>query len=160
MKICLVIRSSWADTKDPAACNTNPNVYMDFSRDPERTPFQWDTTTNAGFSNAKKTWLPVNPNYVDLNLENEKKAAKSHFKFYQKLMKLRKLDTFLHGDLKILALNQHVFGYVRDLLDSDTYVVLINLGAQSEQVSLKVFATLRNKLKVVAASPNSEYEEG
>lgn len=46
---------SWEDTKDPAACNTNRNVYMDFSRDPERTPFQWDDTKNAGFSNADKT---------------------------------------------------------------------------------------------------------
>lgn len=133
---------------------------MNFSRDPERTPFQWDDTKNAGFSSADRTWLPVNPNYVNLNLEAEKSATKSHFKFYQKLMQLRKRDTFQYGDLKIIALNQNVFAYVRDLLDKETYVVIVNLGPHDENVSLKVFATLRDKLKVVAAAPASDYEEG
>lgn len=133
---------------------------MKYSRDPERTPFQWDGSTNAGFSKAEKTWLPVNPNYVGLNLKNEKVSEKSHFKFYQKLMKLRGRDTFQFGDFKILALNQHVFAYVRELLDFETYVVLINIGPSSEHVSLKAFASLRPKLKVVAASPTSDYEEG
>lgn len=32
---------SWNDTVDPAACNSNPSIYEQFSRDPERTPFQW-----------------------------------------------------------------------------------------------------------------------
>lgn len=121
---------------------------------------QWDGTTNAGFSSAVKTWLPVHPNYVDINLEKQQKAPKSHFKFYQKLMELRKLKTFLYGDLKIVALNQNVVAYVRDLLDHESYVVLINLGSQTEHVSLKPFATLHSKLKVVAASPRSDYEEG
>lgn len=154
------IFSSWEDTKDPAACNTNPSVYQKYSRDPERTPFQWDATENAGFSSAAKTWLPVHPNYVDINLENQRAAPKSHFKFYKKLMELRQLDTFQYGDFKILALNQNVFAYVRDLLDNSTYVVVINIGPHNEYVSLKVFATLHTKLKVVAASPASEYEEG
>jgi len=151
---------SWEDTKDPAACNTNPSVYMKYSRDPERTPFQWDASEHAGFSKAEKTWLPVNPNYAQLNLDAQKTSEKSHFKFYQKLMKLRGLDTFVHGDFKILALSQHVFAYVRALLDSDTYVVLINIGASNEHVSLKAFTSLHPKLKVVVASPGSEYEEG
>lgn len=75
-------------------------------------------------------------------------------------MQLRKLDTFQFGDLKIIALSQNVFAYVRDLLDHDTYVVLINLGPNSEHISLSAFATLRDKLKVVAASPGSDYDEG
>lgn len=151
---------SWEDTKDPAACNTNPSVYQKYSRDPERTPFQWDETTNAGFSIAAKTWLPVHANYVDINLKKQRAATKSHFKFYKRLMELRKLDTFQHGDLKILALNQNVFAFVRDLLDRETYVAVINLGPHNENISLKVFATLHDKLKVVAASPASDYEEG
>lgn len=152
--------SSWEDTKDPAACNTNPSVYKKFTRDPERTPFQWDGSSNAGFSTADKTWLPVNPNYVDLNLKAEKVADKSHFKFYQRLMKLRNLDTFKFGDLKVQALSRFVFAYVRELLDNNTYVVVINLGPDDEHVDLKIFASLKDKLKVVAASPTSSYEEG
>lgn len=135
-------------------------MYKKFSRDPERTPFQWDGTNNGGFSKAAKTWLPVNPNYVDLNLQREKASATSHFKFYQQLMALRVHDTFQYGDLKILAINQFVFAYVRELLDNDTFVVLINLGPHNEHVNLKVFASLRNKLKVAAAPPSSDYEVG
>lgn len=133
---------------------------MLYSRDPERTPFQWDDSTDAGFSKAGKTWLPVNANYLDVNVKNQKAADKSHFKFYQRLMKLRGHDTFLYGDLKTVALNRNVFAYVRELLDSETFVVVINLGPNDEHVSLKAFATLREKLKVVAASPASDYDEG
>lgn len=156
----LNISSSWEDTKDPAACNTNRNVYMNFSRDPERTPYQWDDTKNAGFSQAETTWLPVNPNYVDLNLKHERDLAKSHYKFYHQLAHLRNHDTFKFGDFKTQALNKNVFAFTRDLLDSDTFVTLINLGSNNEHVNLKVFATLRNKLEVVAASSSSDYEEG
>lgn len=42
---------SWADTTDPQACNTNdPINYWKSSRDPARTPFQWDDTSFAGIS--------------------------------------------------------------------------------------------------------------
>lgn len=39
---------SWQNTVDPQACNTNETVYNDVSRDPARTPFQWDSSTSAG----------------------------------------------------------------------------------------------------------------
>ncbi|XP_070505133.1 maltase 2-like isoform X2 [Chironomus tepperi] len=151
---------SWKDTQDPAACNTNPDVYMKFSRDPERTPFQWDATKNAGFSTADKTWLPVHPNYFDLNVKAQMEAEKSHFKFYKRLIELRKHKTFQDGTIKVQALHRNVFAYVRELKDEDTFVVVINLGKNVEHISLSPFKTLRNKLKVVAAAPSSEYHEG
>lgn len=39
---------SWEGTKDPQACNAGKATYANVSRDPERTPFQWDATKNAG----------------------------------------------------------------------------------------------------------------
>lgn len=102
----------------------------------------------------------MNPNFVDINLMSQKSAQRSHFKFYQRVMQLRSLSTFLYGDIKIQALNQNVFAYVREHRDDDSYVVVINLGESYENVNLMIFSTLRDKLKVVAASPASEYEEG
>lgn len=43
---------SWEDTQDPEACNAGKENYTSVSRDPERTPFQWDTTKNAGTKNV------------------------------------------------------------------------------------------------------------
>lgn len=42
---------SWEDTVDPAACNSNRDIYENFTRDPSRTPFQWTAGTNAGKRN-------------------------------------------------------------------------------------------------------------
>ena len=53
---------------------------------------QWSDDKNSGFSQADSTWLPVNPNYIDLNVESQKAAEESHLKVYQTLSKLRQDD--------------------------------------------------------------------
>lgn len=74
---------SWNDTVDPQACNQDPDTYDAVSRDPARTPFQWDTTKNAGFSTAYKTWLPVADGYKTVNVKSQKTVwccKKDHWK--------------------------------------------------------------------------------
>jgi alpha-glucosidase len=39
---------SWEDTVDPSGCNAGPDRYQIFSRDPERTPMQWNSEKNSG----------------------------------------------------------------------------------------------------------------
>jgi alpha-glucosidase len=43
----------WNQTVDPAGLNVGPLRYTQFSRDPERSPFPWDDSRNAG--TAKST---------------------------------------------------------------------------------------------------------
>lgn len=75
-------------------------------------------------------------------------------------MELRRHKTFIDGSLRVQALSRRVLAYTRELRDSETFVVVINLGESSEHVNLKAFKTLHDKLKVVAAAPSSQYTVG
>lgn len=44
--------------------------------------------------------MPVNPNYVDVNVQNERSATKSHLNVYKALVELRKSDALKFGDLQ------------------------------------------------------------
>ncbi|PSN29802.1 Maltase 2 [Blattella germanica] len=109
---------SWEDTQDPAGLNAGPDRYELFSRDPERTPFQWDNSTSAGFSSNPETWLPINENYNELNLENQKLAEKSHYKVYKKLIEARKSPTLQKGSVETVAISEGVLAFIRDIMST------------------------------------------
>lgn len=81
---------SWEDTVDPPACNKNASTYHAASRDPARTPMQWDDSKNAGFNKDAKPWLPINTNYKCINVKTERDLPRSHLNVYKQLVKLRK----------------------------------------------------------------------
>lgn len=72
---------SWEDTVDVAAINQgDPSNYLQYSRDPARTPYHWNNSTSAGFSTNITTWLPVGLDYMEINLQAQKEADRSHYK--------------------------------------------------------------------------------
>ncbi|XP_064535198.1 maltase 2 isoform X2 [Drosophila montana] len=151
---------SWEDTVDPPARNAGKLDYMKESRDPVRTPFQWNNATNAGFSTAAKTWLPVNPNYLVLNLEAQKQAVKSHYKVYKSLIELRKLPVLRRGRFSIEPLSRAVFAFKRTLKDYNTLVTIINVSAKEQLVNLTDFINRPQKLVVEVAGVDSVYAPG
>ena len=101
-------------------------------RDNARTPMQWDTSKNAGFSISDKTWLPVNPNYKDINVESALANPESIFYTYQKLVELRKTqDWLVDADFELLETTDKVFAYIRKTKDS-SYLVVVNLSDQEQ----------------------------
>jgi alpha-glucosidase len=122
-------------------------------RDGERTPMQWDTTTNAGFSKAKP-WNPVGPRYGKYNVATEKADPNSILNWYQKVIALRKTDPALL-DGKYIPLNENdpnVLAYVRNYKDRNVLVVL-NMSGQQQNVKLDLAGKVTAKSsKTLAAS--------
>ncbi|GAB0089227.1 hypothetical protein DMENIID0001_037400 [Sergentomyia squamirostris] len=130
------------------------------SRDPNRTPMQWDDTVFSGFTNGTKTWLPVHPGYVTNNVWQQEKQQGTHLKLYKQLTELRKQPTFIHGDFLLRILGDKVFGYMRYLSGEPTYVIVVNYHNLVEYVDLTVFASLSDELEVVTAPIASQHRTG
>ncbi|XP_046961498.1 maltase A1-like [Vanessa cardui] len=146
---------SWEDTVDPSGCNTDdPINYVSVSRDPERTPFQWSSEKNAGFSTGDKTWLPVAEGYETLNVEVQRNVERSHLNIYKSLAKLRTEPAFRHGRYESVALNSDVFAF-RRWHEGETYVVIINLRDETYDIDLTYFENVMGHLEVVVNSLDS-----
>lgn len=103
------------------------------SRDNSRTPMQWDDSAYAGFS-TQKPWLGVNPNYVKINAANQMRDDTSVFRFYQKLIALRKEHpVMVHGDFALCCPKKGpVIAYTRSF-QNETWLVIHNFS-QKEQI--------------------------
>lgn len=104
---------SWEESVDPQACNTDPTKFDSVSRDTARTPFQWDIRRNAGFSTARKTWLPVNINYICKNVLIEQTVPKSHLKVYKRLNRLRREPRLLYGKYEPVLVGDNILTFKR-----------------------------------------------
>ena len=68
-----------------------------------------------GFSSNQTTWLPVNENYIYLNLQAQKDAERSHYKVYKQLTELRKEAAIQLGETQVAALSERVLAFTRYL---------------------------------------------
>ena len=107
-------------------------------RDNARTPMQWTAGNQAGFSSAEKTWLPVHPNHVDINVAAALANPDSIFYTYQKLVALRKEEDWLiDGDFELLETADKVFAYRRST-EEKSYLVVVNLSDLAQPFELEL----------------------
>lgn len=96
------------------------------ARDNARTPFQWDTSKNAGFSTGTP-WIAVNPNYINVNVQNNLSDPNSIYHYYQQLIRVRRaIPALVTG--KFTDLNpssDQIYAYTRTL-GRITYLIVIN----------------------------------
>ena len=109
-----------------------------FSRDNARTPVQWNTEKNAGFTTGTP-WLEVNPDYKEINVESQLTDSSSLLSFYKKMTALRKTqeykDTFAYGSFKPYKEDQeNLIAYTRT--EEKNILVMGNLQSQSRNVEL------------------------
>jgi len=86
----------------------------DVNRENARTPVQWNSDVNAGFTTGKP-WFNINENYKEINVENDLNNQDSILNFYKKLIKFRKENTVaVYGKYKEYDhLNPYLYTYER-----------------------------------------------
>jgi len=122
------------DVKDPIGRKGWPG---EKGRDGERTPMQWNSSENAGFSKGTP-WLPVPPTYKTHNVADESKDPDSVLEFYRKVLKLRHTSSaLLDGSYK--AINESdasVLSYLR-VYKNQTVVVALNMTDTPRKIHLE-----------------------
>ncbi len=100
------------------------------SRDNARTPVQWDDSEQAGFTSGTP-WIPVNPNYKEINAKAETKDPDSVFHYYKKLIALRKENPIMvYGKYEpLLEDSEELFVYTRTL-DNEKLLTVCNFTDQ------------------------------
>ena len=107
------------------------------SRDNARTPMQWNTQKNAGFTTGTP-WLKVNDNYTEINMETQDTDPDSVLNYYRKLIALRKSpaykEVFTYGEFMPVYQNTcSVMAYYRK---NEKQRILITANFGKEAVSL------------------------
>jgi len=120
------------DVKDPIGKLGWPE---NKGRDGERTPMQWNDSSNAGFSTTTP-WLPVPPSYKTHDVSAEEKNPDSILEFYQHVLALRhKNSAFIDG--KYVPLNPddaNVLSYLRQSAN-ETVLVVLNMTGVRQNIS-------------------------
>ena len=106
------------------------------SRDHARTPVQWDGTAHAGFTSGIP-WMPVNPNYGEVNAAAAQGDADSVFAHFQALIRLRhESEVVRQGRFGLLlADHRQIWAFTRSL---GSQVLLVLANCSSEPVELPV----------------------
>lgn len=93
-------------------------------RDNARTPVQWDDSQNAGFTTGTP-WIPVNPNYTEINAKEQLGRRDSVFHYYKELIRLRKEHAIIvYGQYELLnPENEEVYAYRRKLNGQELLVI-------------------------------------
>lgn len=119
-------------------------IVQRMSRDNARTPMQWTGEEYAGFSTAEP-WIKLNPNYKEINVEDDLKNEDSLIQFYRQLINLRKNSKALStGSFEpFLLKHPQLMAYYRTV-ENEKLLVLINLS--KEPASFEIDEKLKTEL--------------
>ncbi|AQW21012.1 glucohydrolase [Lentilactobacillus curieae] len=127
------------------------------SRDNARTPMQWSSDVNGGFSQSKP-WLATNENYHEVNVDNEIDQPNSTLNFYKQLIKLRQTESaLLDGKYELVDTDDHQLFVYKRVENGHGYLIVTNL---SDEPTSYMLPTTFNQLKLVISNNDSLKDEG
>ena len=99
------------------------------ARDHARVPMQWNGSVNGGFNRGHEPWQCMNPDYKEINAEKDLNSKKSVYRFYQKLLKIKKTnETAIYGETEEYAHDhRQVIAYTR-IYQGKTLLVMGNFS--------------------------------
>lgn len=123
--------------------------YKRYARDNARTPMQWDSTKNAGFTTGKP-WAKVNDNYTEINAAEELQNPDSVLNFYKKVLKIRKEYADVIRDGKYIPINiknNNIFSYIRDN-GKQKLLIICSLSPKSVYFKPKTDLNVKTRLVI------------
>ena len=110
-----------------------------FSRDNARTPMQWNSTANAGFTSGKP-WLPVHDDFKACNVEVEGRDKNSVLNFYRRLSAFRNAsDVLIGGEYEELCPDsEELYIFTRRLGDKKI-ITAVNFTTHDVKLPDKIF---------------------
>ena len=105
------------------------------SRDNARTPMQWDSSKNGGFTTGTP-WLQVNGNYRDINVAQDRRDPEGVFSFYQKLIAYRNGSEVLQeGSFRERWAKGSVYIFAREL-QGQRLTAVFNFSGRQQKLPL------------------------
>ena len=110
------------------------------SRDNTRTPFPWDNTENAGFTNGTP-WIGLTTNFPCVNAKDEVENNQSLFNFYKYMIELRNhskyKEVLTYGTFEeVNHVSENIISYYRHN-ETHTIQVIINLSNKEDQIEIE-----------------------
>ncbi|MGC9468060.1 MAG: glycoside hydrolase family 13 protein [Anaerolineae bacterium] len=125
------------------------------SRDACRTPMQWQSTPNAGFSPEDvETWLPVHSNFAEgVNVAEQQGDPESMLSFYRRLLQLRKTSPALKAGAyrPLLEDDPDCLCYLR-VAENQTVLVVLNFGEEDRTLTLPGLSAYTGRVLFSTAS--------
>ncbi|NNF35074.1 MAG: alpha-glucosidase [Saprospiraceae bacterium] len=129
------------------------------NRDNCRTPMQWNDDVSAGFSSNAKTWLPVQDDYPEVNVEDKLEDEGSLLNTYRNLLMIRKENSvFRNGMISFIDqrnLPKDVLAYERN---DGTQKVLVYLNFSSQKRTVSISPNTRFNVIFNKRSGNTKNE--
>ena len=98
------------------------------SRDPARTPMQWDNGINAGFS-RQKPWLRIDDKFHRYNVALQRNDPYSMLNFYRRLIDMRQKEpSLMTGDYRPLFSNNQMIAYFRHSEGNPAFLIVLNMS--------------------------------
>ena len=129
------------------------------SRDNARRPMAWNAGQGGGFSDAEP-WISLHSRQSKINLENDMMSERSVFRFYQKLLKLRReQDAFLDGSFEVISgPEEECFIFTRTL-GQEQWAVVCNFAQETViELPLDGEVVLSNQGRIDVSGIYQEYE--